>query len=432
MKKRIPLLIGVLLMASCVGQPTRPTVPANEVNIVASSSGTDLEWTWSAAATVPAREAIVVVEAEKEPVVVEAVIEPVHWSALGFKTGGEVAEVLVEEDDEVAAGDLLIRLDPTQAELAVEQAEAAVKIAQAQLMILQAGPRPEEIATAEAQLEAAEATLERATSQEDHVMAGATEAEIAAVEAQVASAIVEHKFAHDRHEDMMECFVIKFPIGAWWKICPTLGPLEEQTRFGLEAATAALAAAQAQLDQALAGADRNQIRAARAGVSAAAAQRDAVQAQLNMVLAGATAEEIAVAESAVAEAEAAAASARAALTHSEVRAPFAGTVTAVNVKVGNVVGPGLVACVLAVPGQFQARTTDLTELDVGQAVEGREVAVIVDALEGQKFTGVIRQTALQAEDFRGQVVYPVIAELTDIADAPLRWGMSAWVEFEAP
>jgi multidrug efflux pump subunit AcrA (membrane-fusion protein) len=432
MKKSIQLLLGVLLLAGCAGQPTGATVPADEAAAIASTSGTDLEWTWSTAAMVPAREAIVVVEAEEEPVVVEAVIEPVHWSALGFKTGGEVVEVLVEEEDTVAAGDLLIRLDPTHAQLAVEQAEAAVEITQARLVVLQAGPRPGEIAAAEAQLKAAEATLEQAMAQRDRLMAGATAAEIAAAEAQVASALAEQKIAYDRHEDMMKCFKITFPIGAKWKICPTLGPLEEQTRYGLEAANEGLAAAQAQLDQALAGADANQIRAAQARVASAAAERDAAQAQLDLVLAGATAEEIAVAKAGVAEAEAAVKAARAALTHTEVHAPFAGTVTAVTVEVGNIVGPGQVACVLAVPEQMQARTTDLTELDVGQAVEGRSVTVMVDAVPGQKFTGVLRQAALQAEDFRGQVVYPVTVELTDIADVPLRWGMSAWVDFVRP
>ena len=98
----------------------------------------------------------------------------------------------------------------------------------------------------------------------------------------------------------------------------------------------------------------------------------------------------------------------------------------------NIVGPGQVACVLAVLDQFQARTTDLPELDVAQVVEGRPAIVTGDALEGQKFAGVARQVALQAEDFRGQVVYDVIVELTDAADAPLRWGMTAWVEFKAP
>jgi len=42
---------------------------------------------------------------------------------------------------------------------------------------------------------------------------------------------------------------------------------------------------------------------------------------------------------------------------------------------------------------------------------------------------VVRHIALQAQDFRGQVVYDVTVELMDIGNAPLRWGMTAWVDF---
>jgi len=124
--------------------------------------------------------------------------------------------------------------------------------------------------------------------------------------------------------------------------------------------------------------------------------------------------------------------ARAALSHTEVRAPFAGIVTAINVEVGNTANPGQIACVLAMMNQLQARTIDLTELDIGQIVEGQLARVTVDALPGREFTGVVRQIALQAEDFRGQMVYAVTVELTNVANAPLRWGMTAWVEFGAP
>jgi HlyD family secretion protein len=436
MKKGFGLLLSVLLLAACGKGPTAATVPADEAVAIASSAGTDLDWTWSTVATVPAREAVVEYQQEAElEVLAEAVIEPTHWSALGFKTGGEVAEVLVEEGDTVQAGDVLVRLDPTALQLAVRQAEAGLEIALAQLALVQAPQRPEKVAAAEAQLESTQAALEQASAQWDQLMAGATEAEIAAAEAQVASATRDQKLAQDAHADMLKC--IRYTV-RWGKLkwtrryCPTLGMYEEQARFRVYAADEGLAAAQAQLDQVQAGADANQIRAAQASVQSAAAQRDQVEAQLDQVKAGAIPEEIAVAQAGVAEARAAVEAAQVLLAQTEVRAPFSGTVTTVNVEVGNIVGPGQVACVLAELNQFQARTTDLPELDIAQVVEGRPATVIVDALEGQKFEGVARQIALQAEDFRGQVVYAVIVELTNAVDAPLRWGMTAWVEFETP
>jgi len=74
--------------------------------------------------------------------------------------------------------------------------------------------------------------------------------------------------------------------------------------------------------------------------------------------------------------------------------------------------------------QLQVRTSDLTEMDVVQVTVGQSATVTLDALPDQEFAGVVRQVALQAEDFRGEVVYAT--------DTPLRWGMTAWVEFELP
>ena len=105
-------------------------------------------------------------------------------------------------------------------------------------------------------------------------------------------------------------------------------------------------------------------------------------------------------------AEAAVEAARAALADAEVRAPFAGTVTAVKVEVGNAAMPGQVACTLATVDQLQVRTKDLSELDVA-GIEEQSVKVTVDALPEREIDGVVRKIALQAEDFRGEAVFAV-------------------------
>lgn len=383
-------------------------------------------------ATVPTDEAGEAFQEEEKVIVAEAVIEPAHWSTLGFKTPGEAVEVLVEEGDIVAVGDVLVRLDPTDAQLTVDQAEAELETAQAQLALLKASARAEEIAAARAQLEAAQAAVTQATAQLDQLEAGATEAEIAGAEAQVASAMAEHRIAEDVHDDTMRCHTVVLPDGSEGENCPNLGRPEEEARYRLYEAEETLAAAQARLDDLLDGADANQIRAAQASVRSAIAQQDAMQAQLDMLQAGAIPEEIAVAEAEVAQAEAELESAQASLADTEIRAPFAGTITKVNVEVGNMVGPGYVVCVLATLDQLQARTTNLKELDVAQITEGQKATVTLDALTGQEFDGVVRRIALQGKDYRGEVVYDVTVELTDVADSSLHWGMSARVEFEAP
>jgi hypothetical protein len=42
----------------------------------------------------------------------------------------------------------------------------------------------------------------------------------------------------------------------------------------------------------------------------------------------------------------------------------------------------------------------------------------------------VREIALQPGDYRGDVVYAVTVDLTDAADLPLYWGMTALVEIQ--
>jgi multidrug resistance efflux pump len=254
--------------------------------------------------------------------------------------------------------------------------------------------------------------VERAAAEREGLLSGATAAEIAAGWANVIAAEARQKVAQDTYDSDP--------------------PDEDTARYELHAANEALTAAQAQLEDLQAGADADQGRAAEASVRAAAAERDAAQAQLELAQAGPAGEEIAITEVNVARARVALETAQATLADAEVRAPFAGTVTRLDIEVGNAVRLGQVACTLATVDQLQVRTKDLSELDVAAIGPGQSVAVTVDALPEQEFDGIVRQVALQAEDFRGEPVFAVTVDLVDVADAPLRWGMTAWVEFEGP
>ena len=386
MRKAMVSLLGVLLLTGCGlslsmgGQPTAEPSP--------------------------------VVAGREDVVVAEGVIEPAQWSRLGFDAAGEVIEVLVEEGDVVAPDDVLVRLDEVNAQLAVKQAEADLAVAEAQLALLEAGAQPEEIAAAEARLMAAEAAVEQADAERDRLASGATEAEMAGASAEVASADAQQKSAQITYD--------------------TDPPDEELARYDLHAAKEALRAAEAQLADLRGGPDANQLRAAQAIVQAGAADRDAAQAQLELLQGGPTDEEIAVAEVAVARARVALETARVGLADTKIEAPFSSRVTAVEVEVGNAVVPGQVACTVATVDRLQVRTRDLSELDVAGIEPGQSVEVTVDALPERVFEGLVRRIGLRAADYRGEAVFPVTVDLVDADDAPLRWGMTAWVEFDAP
>jgi HlyD family secretion protein len=348
---------------------------------------------------------------------------PETWANVSAQAGGLALEVLAQPGDMVAAGDSLVRLDPTDAQLAVRQAEAALEAAQAQLALLQAGPRPGEIAAAQAQVAAAEATVSQAAAQRDRLAGGAPEAEIAAALAQVAAAQAEQWAANEAHEQTMRCYGT-----GGERICPLLGPAEEQARYALGAANTALAAAQAQLDALTAGA-ADQERAANAVVALALAQRDAAQAQLDLLQGGATPAEIAVAEATVHQAEAALATAQAALDRCEIHAPFAGAVGAVAVRAGELVAPGQPLLTLGDLSTLRVETTDLDEIDVARVAVEQRVSVTFDAIAERVFTGRVARIYPMAEPGAGGVNYTAVV-LLDELDPAVRWGMTAFVDIE--
>jgi multidrug efflux pump subunit AcrA (membrane-fusion protein) len=386
------LLTGALLLTGC-GQLTLPdATPAGTEPAAPQSQDLDRK------------------------IIAEAVVEPVRWSELHTTSGGTVIEVLVEEGGDVDEGDLLVKLDPSDMELRVQEAEAALALARAELAQAKAGPRREEILEAEAQLADAAAGLARALAQRDQLNAGALEAEVAAAQAEVAGAETEQLVALNRRNDVYDDDRKKDEDA------------RKQADYDLVAANEALAAARLRLEAAQ-GTGYARLRAAQAGVTLASAQEDASAAQLELLKAGVRPEDIAVSEVVVQQAEAAVETAKAALEHTMIRAPFAGTVTTINAEVGETVAPDDVIVVLAALDELQVFTTDLTELDVAHLSQGQSVLVKVDALPGISLPGRVARVDLQSVDHHGDVTYPVTVELEERAPE-LRWGMTAMVEIE--
>jgi HlyD family secretion protein len=348
---------------------------------------------------------------------------PAVWADASTQAGGTVIEVLVEPGDEVAQGDVLVRLDPAEAELAVRQAEAALEQAEAELALLKAGPRDEEILLAQADLDAAEASLVQAIAQRDQISAGLVGVEIAEAEAAVTTAMADELVARETHDKTMECV-------DWGgrTICPGLGPYEERARYSLQAAAEALKAAQAQLAALQAGA-AERIAAADAAVEAATARRDGAEAQLDLLRTGATDEEIAAQEAAVTRAKGTVDEARVALGRTEVRAPFAGTVGTVHTRAGEFVAPGQTLVTLGDLATLRVETTDLDEIDVARVSVGQQVGVTFDALPERTLDGTVTRVSPMATPGSGGVNYTVIVALDDV-DPALRWGMTAFVDIE--
>jgi HlyD family secretion protein len=170
-------------------------------------------------------------------------------------------------------------------------------------------------------------------------------------------------------------------------------------------------------------------REANAAVWAAAAERGVAQAQLDLLQAGATAGEIAVAQAEVAQAQVELDAARVALERCELRAPFGGTVGAVDVRRGEFVAAAQPLITLGDLSTLRVETTDLDEIDVARVRVGQQASVTFDALPEREFTGRVTRISPMAEPGAGGINYTVVIEL-DESNPVIRWGMTAFVDIE--
>lgn len=136
---------------------------------------------------------------------------------------------------------------------------------------------------------------------------------------------------------------------------------------------------------------------------------------------------IEVAENDVAKAQALLDSAKAVLAaQSNLTAPIAGTVVAVDIAPAETVSPGLVVITIGDLSKYRIETTDLSERDVTRVQVGQSATVFVEAL-GEEFEGKVVDVARISSELGGDVVYQVTIDLNRQPEG-LLWGMSADVE----
>ena len=111
-------------------------------------------------------------------------------------------------------------------------------------------------------------------------------------------------------------------------------------------------------------------------------------------------------------------------------APFAGTVTTMDLKSGEFVAPGAAVLRLADTSNFQVETTDLTELNIVNIREGDAVTVSFDAIPSMELAGKVKQIKGYGENRQGDIVYTLVITL-DKQDERLRWNMTSKVTLAA-
>lgn len=187
----------------------------------------------------------------------------------------------------------------------------------------------------------------------------------------------------------------------------------------LDAAQAGVDAAQAKLDDLRAGASADTLMAAESAVTSAQASLAAAQARRDELLRGAKPEEIDLQRTQVTQAALAVDKARLALDKTRLRAPFAGTVGAVNLQEGEYVlaTPQQPAITLLAPESIRLDLT-IGEADLPSIHPGSVGAIIFDAIQGQMYPFRVTAIGLAPKTQQGVVTYVTQAALLVPPNAP--------------
>jgi HlyD family secretion protein len=188
---------------------------------------------------------------------------------------------------------------------------------------------------------------------------------------------------------------------------------------GIQVAEQQVASAAASLDK-LRGEQRG------GALDAAQASVDQAQASLDKLHTGASKYELAMAAAEVQSAQATLKLAQVTLSETELRAPFAGVVAALNLKAGEYVAPGAPVVQVADLETWQLETTDLTELNIARVREDSQAAVTFDAIPDLELLGRVSHIRALGENKQGDITYTITIKL-DRQDPRLRWNMTATV-----
>ena len=368
------LFVGVFL-AACGGMPTQGASEAEPTQVPVVKADT--------------------------AVVVEGRLVPRETVQLAFVTGGEVAEVLVEEGDVVKAGDVLARLG-NQEGLEASIVAADLELLNAKQAVDKLQEQAEDAAIA-AQRRIADFTrvIRDAQYQQDNFTVPTNQANLDPYEA-----VDLMKQNLDKAREAFEPYRNKAS--------------GDSTRKNLKE----------KLDNAQS--DYNAaVRRLEYYVRLETAEADLEKAinDYKVYSAGPKQADVEAAQARVAAAEAALTTAKAALDNLELVATIDGTVVDLNLIAGEQAVAFQPVIQLADFSEWYVETDNLTEIEVVNISLGQKAVVVADALSDQELSGVVDSINDLYEEKRGDITYTARILLDEI-DPLLRWGMTVIVTFE--
>lgn len=351
--------------------------------------------------------------ANADAVVAEGHVMPNQDLKLSFSARGKITEILVSEGQDVRKGDVLVRLgdsEPAQAALAA----AKLELAQAQ----QANDdffRTTSLSSAQALSAYQKAQIERSKAQLvwDAIDPNKVQDDIDTAQTDVQD---NKKLLDDANDTLKKYLDLKSDN-------PTRRSAEDDVRKAesdYNTAIRKVEELQRSVDEPRAVLD-----------AALAAETEARRTYENTRNGTPDPDKKTILGARLNNATAQVAAAQDALDNYDLKAPFDGTVTDVNVNLGELIGSEKFAIQMADTSQWFIETSDLTELEVVKIGVGQEVEIAPDALPGVTLKGTILSISQSSKTQGGDVLYTVKIKLDD-TDPLLRWGMTVQATFVEP
>jgi HlyD family secretion protein len=341
-------------------------------------------------------------------------VVPGQQAQLTALAGGMVLSVSVAVGDQVKAGQVLLGLAGSE-KIAAAAAAANLELANAQQVITDLNEHADQ-ARAQAQQALADADKALKDAQDNRYrknLARVTQATLDRAEADLVIA----RDVLDKAQDHFKDFENK----------PVEDVMRAQAFSQVAAAQQKVEQLQWNLDYLLSRPDTMEVQQADAAIAVALANQVAAKRAWDKLKNGPDPDAMALAKARLANAQAQLAASQASLKDLEIKAPFNGTITRVNIHSGEWVVPGQPIITLVDVERLRVETTDLSERDVPQVKVGQVVTVTVKALN-LSLKGRVSQVSPVADILGGDVVYKTTIDL-DSRPPELRAGMSVDVQF---
>jgi membrane fusion protein, multidrug efflux system len=302
---------------------------------------------------------------------------------ISAKISGNVAEVRVDNNQVVKAGQVLVRIDPRDYQVRVDQAKATLALAESQVQAAQFGvPLTREttnsgFSSADAQLSMAQADYAR--SQLAHQQAAGPD--LAYAEANVAKSQAEFDKASADLE-RMRALVSKQEISQQQFDAYLAAAKVSESNLRAEKEKLAAAERMLSITQAAEDAAKARVEQARAGVSEARANGKQVDIRTA---------DLSSASAQVQQAKANLEAATLQLSYTTIIAPVDGVVTRKSVEPGQVIQPGQ-GLMMVVPLKGTYVTANFKETQLAKVRPGQKAEIEVD-MYGKTFTGHVDSIA---------------------------------------